>query len=204
MSVIMLTACSTTNTTTETENQTGTITETINSKENCKKEIAQYLQEANKNKDQETIKKWNKITVDYIWRLNEEEVFDTSIETIAKACGIHNSMRNYAEWLSFNVWAGEMIPWFDEWVIGMQIWETKTIQILPEQWYWQWSEWNLTTVPKTEIPNSETLSEWSFLYSPSGQKVKVHKITDTDIIIDLNHELAGKTLIFDITTKKIN
>jgi FKBP-type peptidyl-prolyl cis-trans isomerase 2 len=41
------------------------------------------------------------------------------------------------------------------------------------------------------------------LYTPYGQTVKVYKVTKDKIYIDTNHELAGKTLIFDITIKEI-
>lgn len=32
----------------------------------------------------------------------------------------------------------------------------------------------------------------------------VTEITDTEIVFDANHELAGKDLVFDITIKAIN
>jgi FKBP-type peptidyl-prolyl cis-trans isomerase 2 len=33
--------------------------------------------------------------------------------------------------------------------------------------------------------------------------VKIVKVTDTDVHLDTNHELAGKALIFDITIEEI-
>jgi FKBP-type peptidyl-prolyl cis-trans isomerase 2 len=36
------------------------------------------------------------------------------------------------------------------------------------------------------------------------QKFKITEVTDKEIVLDANHELAGKTLIFDITIKAIN
>jgi FKBP-type peptidyl-prolyl cis-trans isomerase 2 len=32
----------------------------------------------------------------------------------------------------------------------------------------------------------------------SGQTATITNVTDTDVVIDFNHELAGKTLVFDI------
>jgi peptidylprolyl isomerase len=37
-----------------------------------------------------------------------------------------------------------------------------------------------------------------------GYPAKIIKITDKEITLDMNHELAGKDLIFDITMKSIN
>jgi FKBP-type peptidyl-prolyl cis-trans isomerase 2 len=48
--------------------------------------------------------------VHYVGRLDAENVFDTSVEVIAKACGSYNAMRDYNEGLSFEVGAGQMIP----------------------------------------------------------------------------------------------
>jgi FKBP-type peptidyl-prolyl cis-trans isomerase 2 len=33
---------------------------------------------------------------------------------------------------------------------------------------------------------------------------KIVKMTDKEVTLDMNHELAGKDLIFDITMKSIN
>jgi FKBP-type peptidyl-prolyl cis-trans isomerase 2 len=41
------------------------------------------------------------------------------------------------------------------------------------------------------------------LYAPNGQFVRVHKVTEKEVYLDTNHELAGKSLIFDITIKEI-
>jgi hypothetical protein len=41
--------------------------------------------------------------------LNDQDVFDTSVEEIAKACGKYTAGRNYNEGLAFQVGAGQMI-----------------------------------------------------------------------------------------------
>jgi FKBP-type peptidyl-prolyl cis-trans isomerase 2 len=37
-----------------------------------------------------------------------------------------------------------------------------------------------------------------------GYPAKILEITNKEVIFDMNHELAGKDLIFDITVKSIN
>ena len=41
------------------------------------------------------------------------------------------------------------------------------------------------------------------VYLEGGYPATVTEVTDTEIVIDANHELAGKTLVFDITVKEI-
>ena len=91
--------------------------------------IKNYLASANQDIQSETVKSGDTITVDYIGRLNDSEVFDTSVESVAQASGKYNPNRNYSEGLSFKVGAGQMIAGFDAGVVGMKVGETKTIKI---------------------------------------------------------------------------
>ncbi|HCB51825.1 TPA: hypothetical protein DEP21_04645 [Patescibacteria group bacterium] len=79
------------------------------------------------------------MVVHYIGRLNDEEVFDTSVESVAKACGKYTAGRNYDEGLAFNVGAGQMIAGFDNGVEGMKIGQTKTISIPAAEAYGEWT-----------------------------------------------------------------
>lgn len=171
----------------------------------CEDTIAMYL----KNADKEwtwtvTIKSGDNITVDYIWRLDSENVFDTSVESVAKACGKYTAARNYNEWLAFSVWAWQMIAWFDKAVQWMKVGQTKTIEILPEDAYWKRDPARLLRVEKNKFPNPEQYKAGMEVMTQFWQKFKITEVTDNEIVLDANHELAGKTLIFDITIKSIN
>jgi len=144
------------------------------------------------------------VTVHYIGRLDDETVFDTSVEEIAKACGKYMSGRNYNEGLAFEVGAGQMIAGFDKGVEGMTIGQTKTIHIEAKDAYGEWSEANLIKVPRAQIPNADQLEKGMKVYASNGQPFTVYEVTDKEITLDANHELAGKKLIFDITVQSIN
>lgn len=173
------------------------------SNSSCKEAIATYLQQAKSSTDGEVVTKWNTVTVDYVGRLDDQTVFDTSVESIAKACGKYTSGRNYNEWLSFAVGAGQMIAWFDKGVESMKVGETKTITIPAKEAYGERDEKKLLTVPKEQVPDAAQYEVGMQVMSQNGQTFKVYKINEKDIIFDANHELAGKTLIFDITIKSI-
>ena len=170
----------------------------------CKNAIEQYLAWADKEGKWEEIKAWDNIVVDYIWRLEDWTVFDTSIESIAKACGTYNENRDYTEWLSFEVWAWQMIKWFDNWVIWMKLWQTKTVKFWPEEWYGQRNEQYVMTYTKDEVGDLSQFIEWQTVYLWIWAAAKITKVTDKEVTLDLNHELAWKDLIFDITIKSIN
>lgn len=175
-----------------------------NTQMTCKEAIQEYLTSANTESDGTEIKSGDNITVDYIWRLDEETVFDTSIETIAKACGKYTEWRNYSEGLTFNVGAGEMIAGFDAGVIGMKVGQTKTVSFGAEQGYGQPREDMIMKFPLSDLPNADDFQEGMKVYLDYGMAATITQKTDKEITLDLNHELAGKDLIFDITIKSIN
>ncbi len=80
------------------------------------------------------VENWNTIWVYYKWTLEDGTLFDTNIETVAQEYGTYDARRPY-EPLSFEVGAGQMIPWFDAGVVGMRLGETKTLVIPPEDAY---------------------------------------------------------------------
>ena len=96
-----------------------------------------------------------------------------------------------------------MIAGFDKGVEGMKVGETKTVTLPPEEAYGARSEKNLITITKDNIPEANKYKIGDKVMSAYGQTFTVYKINDKDIVFDANHELAGKTLIFDITIKSI-
>jgi len=135
--------------------------------------------------------------------LGEEEIFDTSVESVAQACGKYQAGRDYAGGLPFQVGAGQMIPGFDKGVEGMKLGQTKTIVIPAKDAYGEWSKDKLVAIDKTKVPEADKYTVGTMVQTDYGQVFKVYEITDTQIIFDANHELAGKDLSFDITIKEI-
>ena len=170
----------------------------------CEKAVQKYLDWADKKWSWEEIKAWDNIVVDYIGRLEDGTVFDTSIQSIAEACWKYITWRNYTEGLSFEVWAGQMIKWFDNWVVEMKLWQTKTVQFWPEEWYGKYDESLVVTAPIDEVGDVSQFAEWDTVYVWMGYPAKIIKITDKEVTFDMNSELAWKNLIFDITIKSIN
>ena len=155
----------------------------------CQKIIEDYLNNSDKEGKWEKIKVWDNIVVDYIWRLEDWTVFDTSIESIAKACGSYNEARDYTQWLSFEVWAWQMIKWFDNWVVGMKLWQTKTVQFWPDEWYGQRNEQYVMTYTADEVWDLSQFTEGQTVYLWIWAAAKITKVTDKEVTLDLNHEL---------------
>ena len=143
------------------------------------------------------------VQVDYVGKLEDGTVFDTSVKDVAIEAGIYNQKRDYQP-LGFTVGAGEMITGFDKGVVGMAVGENKTLIIPPEEAYGAYREDLLITRPMEELTTAGiTPVVGEKIITARGQVVTITDVTDTDVVIDFNHELAGKTLIFDVTLVSI-
>ena len=149
-----------------------------------------------------TVQKGSQISVNYIGKLENGTLFDTSIQSEAQKANL--PPRGAYEPLSFTAGAGQMIAGFDTAVIGMKEGEEKTVNISAAQAYGEWSADRVISIPVNGIGNSENITVGSMLYAQNGASGKVIEITNGTAKVDFNHELAGKTLIFTISVVKIN
>lgn len=74
------------------------------------------------------------VAVDYVGRLENGTIFDSSLEEFAKQVKNYTPGRTF-EPLSFTVGAGQMIKGFDAGVVGMRLGEKKTLTIAPKDAY---------------------------------------------------------------------
>ena len=110
--------------------------------------------------------------------------------------------------LAFTVGAGQMIKGFDEAIPGMAVGEKKTINIAPENAYGPKNEEAIVEFPKSNIPDDMKLEPGMKLQlrNQDGKPipVTVAEVKDDIVILDANHELAGKELVFDIELVEIS
>ena len=109
--------------------------------------------------------------------------------------------------LEFTVGAGQMIAGFDKAIPGMTVGEKKTINIAPADAYGEKNEDAIIEFPKANIPPDMKLEPGMQLQlrNEAGHPVPVTvtEVKDDVVILDANHHLAGKELIFDIELVEI-
>jgi peptidylprolyl isomerase len=135
----------------------------------------------------EAAKNGDTVRVHYTGRFADGKVFDTS---------------EGGEPLEFRLGAGEVIPGFDEAVRGMQVGETKTVEIAPDEAYGPRHESLMTSVPRatTQFPAEPQVGMNLILPLADGNQLEIviTEVTETHVTIDGNHPLAGHTLTFDL------
>ncbi len=135
----------------------------------------------------------NTVKVHYTGKLADGEVFDSSLGK---------------EPLEFTLGKGQIIPGFEKGLIDMKVNEKKTITIAKEEAYGSINEELKQEVNKSELPQDISPEVGMGLVSktPDGQEMnlRVVEVKEESIIIDGNHPLAGKELIFDLEVVGIN
>ena len=135
--------------------------------------------------------KGKKVKVHYTGTLDDGTKFDSSLDR--------------GEPLEFTCMARQMIPGFDAAVELMEQGETKTVHI-PLPTLWKRNEGWCGASPD-QIPNGNELPVGQTVYMQSGDgqifPVFVQSIEDGVATFDMNHELAGKDLNFEITLVEI-
>ena len=112
-----------------------------------------------------------------------------------------DSSYDRGEPIEFTCGAGQMIPGFDAAVVDMALGEKKSVHIPAKDAYGEYNEQAVQKIPAHQVPNVDQLPVGQTVYfnSPYGpMPAKVVSVTIDEVVLDMNHELAGKDLNFDI------
>lgn len=110
--------------------------------------------------------------------------------------------------LEFTAGSGQVIPGFDNAVIGMKEGEKKTVNIPVAEAYGEKSDEMIMDFPRTNFPEDITPEEGMELHLNDDQgnvmPVIVTSVNDEFVTLDANHPLAGQDLTFDLEVVKIS
>ncbi len=139
--------------------------------------------------------KGDTVKVEYEGKLEDGEVFDSTEKHGGKP-------------LEFKVGAGQMIPGFDRAVEGMSVGERKEVKLKASEAYGEHKPFLVRTIPSEHLPKGQTLKAGMMvgMRMPNGINIeaRVLKITKKGAEVDMNHPLAGKSLIFSIKLLEIS
>jgi len=137
------------------------------------------------------IENGDKITVNYTGKLEDGTIFDSSL----------NEGRTPLE---ATLGQGQLIPGFENGLIGMSVGETRTVEIEPENADGQPNPMMIQEIEKNKVPENVQVGDTltgSNQYGPVV--VTVSEIKEETVVLDMNHPLAGKKLIFDLEVVSI-
>ena len=101
--------------------------------------------------------------------------------------------------LEFSAGSEELIPGVSHAVIGMALGEKKTVDIPPNLGYGDRRNDLLIRVHTSQLPEGVQVGAVLGLETPEGAlQATLIELSETEAVLDGNHFLAGKTLVFDI------
>ena len=108
--------------------------------------------------------------------------------------------------LEFVMGKGRIIPGLEKELVGMKEGESKTITVPAAEAYGEYNEEAVQTLPREQFEGID-LQKGMTLYGQGANgetiQVTVKDFDDKSVTIDMNHPLAGKDLVFDVTVKSV-
>ena len=138
-------------------------------------------------------KQGDKVRVHYIGTLEDGSVFSSTYEE--------------DEPFEFTIGEQNLLQSFDNAVMGMNVGDTKTISVPPEDGYGEYKKEFVFRTERAQFPADLELDLGKRLQIrlADGKTViaTVQAITDDSVLLDANDPLAGKTLTFKIELLEI-
>jgi peptidylprolyl isomerase len=131
------------------------------------------------------------VKVFYTGKLDDETVFDSNVGE---------------ESMEFTIGQGQLIPGFENAVLGMNVGDSTKIHIAADDAYGPYLEDRLVVLPRSEMPAGldPQVGQRLQFGSPEGRViVLVTETSPESITVDGNHPLAGKDLTFEIQLTEI-
>lgn len=133
-----------------------------------------------------TVKNGDIVEINYVGKLKDGTVFD---KTEGRGP------------FKFHVGSSQIIPGMSQGVLGMKTGDKKTVTIPPKEAYGIYDINLIITIPMSQLPAGTKVG--AKIRNPRGQALLVKEIKGDVAVLDPNHELASKTLIFEIELLKI-
>lgn len=135
----------------------------------------------------------SKIKVHYTGTFDDGEVFDSS--------------RQAQQPFEFEVGSGQVIPGFDDAVVGMKAGETKQVRLTEDEAYGPYNQEMVFDADPNQFEDglSPEVGQQFQTQMQDGTPLllTVKAVSDDKITLDANHPMAGKALNFDLEVVEV-
>ncbi len=132
------------------------------------------------------------VSLEYTLKLDDGNVVDTNVG---------------GQPLVFEQGKGEILPALESSLMGLKAEDRKNVTLSPEEGYGTVNPEAFRPVPIDVVPDeAREVGAQLVLQSQDGRQFPalVHEVGAQDIVLNLNHPLAGETLHFDVRVLEVN
>ena len=142
------------------------------------------------------------ILIDYTAKVKETgEVIETTLEDVAKKEGIYRKEKKY-EPLLVIIGEGRVVKGLEEALKEMNEGEEKTIEVPPEKAYGVRDPTKLRRMPLREFKKADIQPIPGKVVEINGVPAVIRDVSGGRVLVDFNHPLAGKTIVYYVKVVK--
>lgn len=140
------------------------------------------------------------VKIDYTGRILDGAVFDSTDRKAAEESGILDEKRVYSP-MPVIVGEGQVLSGLDDALAEMKVGEKKSVEIPPEKGYGL-KDASLTRLVPMKVFKKQKINPIPGMpVELDGRPARVQTVAGGRVRVDFNHDLAGKTLVFDVEVK---
>jgi len=150
-----------------------------------------------------TLKKGDFVEIEYTGTIKTENIiFDTTDETKAKELKIHNPNMNYGP-ITICIGEHQVIKGIDDQLIGKETEKSYKLEIKPEDGFGKKNAKLLKIVPISLFRKQNITPIVGLQVTIDGVLGTVRSVTGGRVVLDFNHPLSGRDLVYDIKVHNI-
>ena len=149
----------------------------------------------------ETIKTHDFVELDYTGKLTDGTIFDTTSEEVAHQAEIphdHGSLKPMV------VCVGEkqLLPGLDDELEGKEVGKKYTVNLQPEQAFGKRDIKKMRIVPMSTFKEHKVQPQPGLQIDIDGERGTVSRVSGGRVIVNFNHPLAGKEVVYEIIVNR--
>jgi FKBP-type peptidyl-prolyl cis-trans isomerase 2 len=144
----------------------------------------------------EKVKEHDFVEVDYTGKLPNGAIFDTTQESVAKENHFHGENMNFNPAI---VCVGEkqLLPGLDAALVGKEVGKEFSVTLQPEDAFGKRNIKNIKIIPMSTFKEHKMQPQPGLQIDVDGKLGTVSRVAGGRVIVNFNHELAGKEVIYD-------
>ena len=147
------------------------------------------------------MKEGDVVRFDYtLWIDGDKKPLDTSLEAVAKEHGIDREGKVYAP-LTITLGRQQIIPGLEKELLALKKGDEKSLQLEPADAYGERDIKKMQDVPMAEFRKQKVTPQVGMEINMKDGKGRIVRVAGGRVRVDMNHELAGKKLRYDVAVQ---
>jgi len=143
------------------------------------------------------------VLIDYaVYSKDDQKLIDTTIADKAKEGNIYNENIKYEPELVI-IGEGLIFKSLEEKIVNLSEGDSATIELPPEKAFGKRDPSKIRTVSARELTRRGIVPKVNEEVEINGQRAVVKSVGGGRVILDFNHPLAGKTLVYELKIVKV-